>query len=141
MCLDPLIHNDEDMLSTDDMYSPDDNDVPPGKLCFELIGYSMTIITFVMILDLSIPNSSRSMNDTSSPEGADSPQGKFYYIPPVEDEQKPLAIMKKHLQVHEKANIAYRKNVEMMKKKYVTVPGKRDHLGNFFKIELLLQQE
>ena len=23
---------------------------------------------------------------------------------------------------------------------YVTVPGKRDHLGNFFKIELLLQQ-
>ena len=24
---------------------------------------------------------------------------------------------------------------------YVTVPGKRDHLGNFFKIELLLQQE
>ena len=23
----------------------------------------------------------------------------------------------------------------------VTVPGKRDHLGNFFKIELLLQQE
>ena len=24
--------------------------------------------------------------------------------------------------------------------KYVTVPGKRDHLGNFFKIELLLQQ-
>ena len=26
-------------------------------------------------------------------------------------------------------------------KKNVTVPGKRDHLGNFFKIELLLQQE
>ena len=26
--------------------------------------------------------------------------------------------MKKHLQVREKANIAYRKNVEMMKKKY-----------------------
>ena len=24
---------------------------------------------------------------------------------------------------------------------YVTVPGKRNHLGNFFKIELLLQQE
>ena len=24
---------------------------------------------------------------------------------------------------------------------YVTVPGKRDHLGNFFKIKLLLQQE
>ena len=24
---------------------------------------------------------------------------------------------------------------------YVTVPGKRDHLGNFYKIELLLQQE
>ena len=24
---------------------------------------------------------------------------------------------------------------------YVIVPGKRDHLGNFFKIELLLQQE
>ena len=24
---------------------------------------------------------------------------------------------------------------------FVTVPGKRDHLGNFFKIELLLQQE
>ena len=24
---------------------------------------------------------------------------------------------------------------------YVTVPGKSDHLGNFFKIELLLQQE
>ena len=24
---------------------------------------------------------------------------------------------------------------------YVTVPGKRDQLGNFFKIELLLQQE
>ena len=24
---------------------------------------------------------------------------------------------------------------------YVTVPGKRDHLGNFFKIELLLQHE
>ena len=24
--------------------------------------------------------------------------------------------------------------------KYVTVPGKRDHLGNFFKIELLLPQ-
>ena len=24
---------------------------------------------------------------------------------------------------------------------YVTVPGKRDHFGNFFKIELLLQQE
>ena len=23
---------------------------------------------------------------------------------------------------------------------YVTVPGKRDHLGNFFKIELLLPQ-
>ena len=23
---------------------------------------------------------------------------------------------------------------------YVTVPGERDHLGNFFKIELLLQQ-
>ena len=23
---------------------------------------------------------------------------------------------------------------------YVTLPGKRDHLGNFFKIELLLQQ-
>ena len=23
---------------------------------------------------------------------------------------------------------------------YVTVPGKRDHLSNFFKIELLLQQ-
>ena len=24
---------------------------------------------------------------------------------------------------------------------FVTVPGKRDHLGNFFKIELLIQQE
>ena len=24
---------------------------------------------------------------------------------------------------------------------YVTVPGKRDHFRNFFKIELLLQQE
>ena len=24
---------------------------------------------------------------------------------------------------------------------YVTVPGKRDQLGNYFKIELLLQQE
>ena len=24
---------------------------------------------------------------------------------------------------------------------YVTVPGKKDQLGNFFKIELLLQQE
>ena len=118
MSLDPLIHNDEDMLSTDDMYSPDDNDAPLGKLCFELIGYSMTIITFVMRLDLSIPNSSRSTNDTSSPKGADNPQGKFYYIPPVGDEQKPLATMKKHLQVREKANIAYRKNVEMMKKKY-----------------------
>ena len=121
MCLDPLIHNDEDMLSTDDMYSPGDNDVPPGKLCFELIGYGMTIITFVMLLDLSILNSSHGTNDTSSPKGADNPQGKFYYIysiidilyhsfipgdfspspipftPPVGDEQKPLVTMKKHL--------------------------------------------
>ena len=75
-----MIHNDEDMISTDNMYSPGDNDVPPGKLCFELIGYSMTIITFVMLLDLLIPNSSRSLNDTFSAEGADNPQGKFYYI-------------------------------------------------------------
>ena len=33
-------------------------------------------------------------------------------------------------------NIFYQNEVQ-----YVTVPGKRDHLGNFFKIELLLQQE
>ena len=29
---------------------------------------------------------------------------------------------------------------ELLIPSYVTVPGKRDHLGNFFKIELLLPQ-
>ena len=33
------------------------------------------------------------------------------------------------------------KSMQCIGKEFVTVPGKRDQLGNFFKIELLLQQE